>query len=293
MPSETSAANDAGVNAEAFSLVEEVVGLVKANKLPGPVVPDLLARVVKLCMNPEVSFSEISTFCSQHQALSARLLAVVNSAYYMRDGGRISSLQNAISRIGLKQTSSLLYAMATRSYLVGKDPGLRGLILENLERAYLVALAGQELATVSGSTKGTEAYTLGLFHNIGFTFLLYAIGLLQDRGGPIDLNLAAVKVIGRRRGPDLNELLCREMALPEGIVGVLLFPKDPTPQVAAMITVVHHAIWCADHLLQTRNIEALKPDIEAEVIGLSHDKIDAMRDKAAGWLSLLEAYQKD
>ena len=138
-------------------------------------------------------------------------------------------LENAITRLGLRETSAILHAVATRSYLVGKDPALRTLTLHNLEQAYAVGLVAQELTKLAGMRNGAEAYSVGLFHNIGSTFLLYTVGLMQDKNENLPLKLPILQLVADKRGAELNKIVCDQLALPQIVVGVLSFPAAPQP----------------------------------------------------------------
>ena len=274
---------------QATAFIEQVLGMVKSNSLPGPVVPDLLAKVVKICGKADVSFQELSEFCRSHQALSARLLSLVNSAAYSR-GAPISVLESAITRLGLRETSSILHAVATRSYLVGKDPETRALMLSNLEQAYAVGLVAQEITKLANGSNPAEAYSIGLFHNIGFTFLLYTLSLMQDKGQKISLSVDVLQLIAAKRGAELNKIVCDKLALPEIVVNVLAFPPDPPPAVALLIGNIHRAMWFSTQLLALRDPTQLTLDAEGEILGVTKPVLEKLRDKSAVWLSLLSAY---
>src|SRR5262249_22649510 len=113
----------------AFQIFERVVELFRSNRLPGPLMPALLSAVRALLQNEDVSFKEIGTLVEQHQLLAAKLLALANSAYYSV-GSRIVSVTQALNRIGMQQSWVLLHAAAALSYVVGKDPALRQMIVD-------------------------------------------------------------------------------------------------------------------------------------------------------------------
>jgi HD-like signal output (HDOD) protein len=274
--------------ATAFDTFEKVAEMVKQNKLPGPMLPDLLTKVIAMFADPNADFSKVSKFVQQHQTLSARLLAVANTAAYAR-GARVTTTETALSRLGLREASAQLRAIAARAFLVGKDPMLRHRILVQLETAYVVGVVAQDLAGREKVADADDAYTLGLFHNIGPTFLLYTVALVRDKGVIMKVNHDALDTMVANRAADLNALVVEKLRLPPTIVEVFRSSRlDSTP----VVNLIHRSMWVADRLLAKRDPAALVVDMEAELLGLDEDAVESLRGQAKGWLELLEAFGK-
>ena len=273
---------------KAFELFTAVVERVKQDQLPGPMMPQLLQQVRQLFADPDVEFKTVSKFTIKHPVLSGRLLAMANSAYYMRGKRSITDVLQAIGRIGLQATSSLLLAIAARNYIVGKDPTLKAMIKQELEKAYFVGVVGEMLARKTRTAVPSEVYMLGLFHNVGATFLMYTFALLHDKNEVERVDCAAIKTMTLNKATALNELVCEAMNLPDELI--LLYASEPVTEPSPAVRLIQQAIWIADRVLDQKQ-ERLDLDPEAELLGIDHAMVDALNDHMDALLGLLTAYR--
>jgi HD-like signal output (HDOD) protein len=273
----------------AFKFFTEVVLLVRKDKLPGPMMPQLLQKVRGLLSDPDVAFKTIADFVGEHQTLSMRLMALANSAYYSR-GHKLKSIQQAISRLGLKKTGVLLQTLAAAAFVVGKDKMLQAMIVANLQKVYFVAIVCEELARINGHPKADEVYTVGLFHNIGATFLMYTFALLKEKGQVEHIDSEAIKTMVASRANALNRLVGKHMQLPSEIQLVFAAVSGPTGDEAAhTLTLVRQAIWIADHALG-EDRQHIGFDSEAELLGVNPEALDVINEKLADLKGLLTIY---
>lgn len=275
---------------DAFYTFEKVATMVRDNKLPGPMVPDLLSRVVTLFKDPDIEFKHVTIFVGQHQTLAARLLAVSNSALYARFGGRAKSLDVALSRLGLRETQSQMMTIAARSFVVGKDPTLRARIQASLESAYIVAVVARDLGRRAKLQTRTDPYQIGLFHNVGSIFLLYTVALLHDRGQLAKVDYPAIDTMIASRSEDLNALVCDKLNLPTEVVAI--YSASPPKAAEKMVAVMHQSMWVAEKLVKTRDPEQLQVDSEAEMLGFNKESLAELRAEAPKWLEMLEIYAR-
>jgi hypothetical protein len=275
----------------AFNYLEKVVEMVKQNKLPGPIVPGMLEEALKIFGDPDVSFGEVATFARKHQTISARLLSVSNSAYYARLGGRVTSLESAISRIGLNGTRDLVQAVAARGYVVGRDKLLQAKILAKLKAAYLIALLCAELARIVRHGRAGRIQLVGLFHNIGQVFLVYSLALLKDKGLKVDLDPESLEVAIANRAVELNRLMCKQANLPLEAVGVYSSADlVGQPEREEVVGFVHQAMWFADRCVSGGVPAVLTVDAEGELLGLSQRIVDAVKVQIPNVLGAVKAY---
>ena len=256
----------------AFTFYEKVVRMVKENRLPGPILPEILSDALTIFANPNVSFETVVNLVKKHQALAVRLLAVANSAFYSCAGGRVTSITAAMSRVGINGARQFIQAAATKAFEMGKDPVLHALIAKRLETSYLVAMVCDRLAAGAGNTQ-TDVYAVGLLHNVGQTFLLYTLALLQEQGPRQRYDAAALDVMLANRAASLNNLVCRALPLPAD-VGRVFSPQESWSTVVAF---VHQAIWVADRLGKDPAPADLVHDAEAELLGLTAPALERLQ----------------
>lgn len=272
----------------ALQALDDVLKRVVKGKLPGPMMPEVLEQVRALTKRPDLEFPDIADMVGKHQSLSGKLLSVANSAYYSRRG-KAENIMQALSRLGLNKTIPLLQALAAREFIVGDHKLLRKLISESLRKAYLVGVVAEELATFDSYSDPSQAYSLGLFHNIGGTFLLYTIALLhQQKKMEVPRSKALLTVVDSHAGK-LNRSVASAMGLPKEIEQV--FPASDDEEPPTLVTYVQQAMFLGDKVLDPA-LQTIELDADAELLGLNQRIIDFINDKRTQLTGLMAAYSR-
>jgi hypothetical protein len=291
-PSSAAAAMQAQVDAveRAMTLIAKVLQMVEQNRLPGPVVPTVLAEAMTLFADPNVTFDAIAAFAKRHQTISARLLAVANGALYARGNNRVATLEAAIARLGLTTTRDLVQAIAARAYVVGKDARLKQIITDKLKIAYLVSLIAGELARITRATNGARIQMVALFHNIGQVFLLYTLALMSERSTEPRLDPAIAEIAAARKTLEVNRLLTTLANVPREVVAVFSARDAGDGETERLVTCIHQAMWFADRLVAGVKPGALAPDDEMLQVGLKQDVVVAMSPRLPAILEAIDNY---
>ena len=278
----------------AYKNFRNVVERVRSDKLPGPMIPGMIMEVRKLLSDPEVEFEKVAKFISTHQTLSAKIMSLANSVYYSR-GNRTTTIKQAIVRLGIKEVSKILNAVAALEYIVGKNRQLRDLIALSLSKGYLVGLIGEFLGKITESSKINEIYTGGLFHNIGSTFMLYTLSLLHDKGEIEEVDTDALTIMIANRAGKLNEMISKALLLSPEINFIYsdastedLFNHEESYSIRNYI---NQAIWLAEQILNNRE-GFFKFNKEAELLGLNEEIISRLNEKIPDLLDLLKQYEQ-
>lgn len=268
----------------AHTLLLDVLARVTDQNLPGPMMPKLLTQLRRKLAEPKLSLHDLADFVRPHQALSARVMQLVNSPMYRR-GEPTTSLRQALPRIGLKTTGALLQAVAMLEYEVGSDASTRAMIRRFLKESYLTALVAEKLAAITQHPDPGEAYTVGLFHNIGPTFLLYTFALLFERGVVDNISKEALEQTALDGRAQLNGVLVEALELPDALLrldGAAMGMTDATEWL------VLQALWVAERLLASR--EPLAVDAEASMMGLDKEILTALEPSVGRLLESLSAF---
>ena len=78
-----------------------------------PTLPEIVARILKMVELSSTTVEQLSRVITQDPVLSATLLKIVNSAYYARHiGPRITSVNQAVTRLGLLEVRNIAVAMS-------------------------------------------------------------------------------------------------------------------------------------------------------------------------------------
>lgn len=131
-----------------------------------PPFPAVATKLLRLLSTDDVAVRDIVNLIRADPALASELMRVVNSALYGFPS-RISSIQNAVTLLGLQTVRSFALTVSMKSFL---HTALRLDLLRRIWRHSLACgtLCEELSAACSASATGDDrAYTAGLLHNIG------------------------------------------------------------------------------------------------------------------------------
>ncbi len=145
-----------------------------------PPQPQIMVDLQMEQLMPDPDPKVIAKLISQDPGLSGSLLKVVNSPFFGL-ANRISSIQQAVSLLGVGRVVNIVNAQSIRGELTDEN-------IVNLNRfwdsAQDVAMTCMTLAKRIGCVEPDEAYALGLFHNCGIPLMLsrfpYYIEVMEE-----------------------------------------------------------------------------------------------------------------
>ena len=144
-----------------------------SGKIVPPVMPQVVQNLQVVVNNPNATSDMLSAVIEREPVISLRLISISNSPVY-RGLKEIRTIQEAIPRLGLKETMNVVMAIANKSLYETKNPRYR-LLMDRLwghsiATAFAAKLIGRQLGLVD-----TDLFFLmGLTHDIGKTFMLKA-----------------------------------------------------------------------------------------------------------------------
>lgn len=128
--------------------------------------PRVLAKALRLLRDPMSDVGSVAALIGSDPALAAEVLRCANSAYF-RLGSPVSSVSDAVQKIGIRETVRLLNVSVARM-LTGTDLRAYGVTGDAFWAESLMhGLFLYELAERTGRGDPDEAYTAGLLRFIG------------------------------------------------------------------------------------------------------------------------------
>lgn len=220
--------------------------------------------------------------------LSARTVAIANSAAYNRSGNEIANVRAAVMRLGFRTLTSMVGSVIVRQ--LGSaltDPGLRAKAALLWEHTAHVAALAQVLARKVSKVDPETAMFAAIVHEVGGFYLLSRAeefpGLLDDNSA--DWLEYGEKLIGRgvlkKLGvPDpvlqaVEELWLGECPLPPGTLGhTLVLANDLAPvgsplMPAAVASARRAAAAQADCALGAGTLHGILADSAEEIESLA------------------------
>ena len=192
-----------------------------------PPCPDTLLAVMKEARSANADPGRIANLIKQDAGLSAPMLKLANSPYFgIRT--KASTVGQAITVLGLRNTVNLLSNVALRANVVPKLPGME----EFWDRSSMIAQVSSLIAAQVPGLSRDDAYTVALFHDCGIPVLMkkYPDYLKNvDDAARIGGNVCAVENARyATTHAAVGNLLARSWLLPPNMCRAILWHHDPT-----------------------------------------------------------------
>jgi putative nucleotidyltransferase with HDIG domain len=134
------------------------------NNLPS--FPPVVQEVLKFLDNRNSDARTVAVLISKDAAISAKLLRVVNSAFYgLR--GEVTTISHAVALLGLDQLRLLLVGVALLEQGRGRDPHLDQVRKILWEHSFASSNWAQQLAKATRYMPVEEAAVASLLHDVG------------------------------------------------------------------------------------------------------------------------------
>jgi putative nucleotidyltransferase with HDIG domain len=237
-----------------------------------PILPKGAREALRLAKKADVDMNEIVEVIEGDPALTARLLAVANSAIYNR-GFAMTSVRRAVVRLGLQATRDILF-QAVYAAVLYDVPGFRSRVEATFVHGIVTSRVARRLAQIVGIDEDA-AFLAGLLHDVG-KGRIYKIASKIGRTDSEDREVHdAVAALHTRSAADL----CRAWRLAPEIIEAVGWHHDPKNSKLAQL------VAAAD--VTARRVElsprASDEDVDAilAVIGVEADFRDAIITYAA------------
>jgi ribosomal protein S4 len=242
---------------------------------------------------------------ADHDGLTAKVLRVVNSAYYGLSG-QVTSLAQAVVILGMHQIRNLVLSMSAISQLQPKTAGEHEILRTFWLHSFGTAAATQLIAKRKhfNIRDAETVFVGGLLHDIGRLFLhtnfarTYDQVLKYAETRDVAMEEAENLLLGMSHG-DLGALMVEHWKLPavlSELIGAHEGPFDAHSD--PMLFAIHIGDWLTKHLYS--DLEILRPAEASEVavqwLGFSDEDFIWLRaetelkiDEAAGLFGLMAA----
>lgn len=111
------------------ALVTLLMAKLATNMLVLPTLPEIAVRVRQAADDPDINLHSMAEVISLDPALAARMIKIANSAFIGRSI-KVSTLNQAVTRIGLSQVKNIATAMALEQLFVSHTPEIAAKMAE-------------------------------------------------------------------------------------------------------------------------------------------------------------------
>jgi HD-like signal output (HDOD) protein len=207
--------------------------------------PEITVKIIQLVEDPESTAHDLHEVIANDPALSARVLKVVNSAFYALPG-QIGSINRAIVLLGLNAVKNIAVAASLaklfRGGKLGPDFSARDLWTHSIAVGAAVKVLSEKISLGLPD----EAFLAGLIHDIGIMVAMQArrpklLEVLELHAGGKTFLEAEHEVFGVDH-QDFGRGLCDAWKFPGNLANVTGFhhrPLELDPDARTLTSLVH------------------------------------------------------
>ncbi|MBQ8635726.1 HDOD domain-containing protein [bacterium] len=210
-----------------------------------PPMPNVMVKALSVIKNPTTGIAELAKIMQIDQAISAKTLSLVNSAFY---GFRqqITSIQKALVVLGMMKAKNIIMSLALKQMMTAQ--GSR----ELWEHSIKCAVAAEILAKEYKVINPDDAFVIGFLHDIG--------KILLNSKNP--LKYSKVRYLAQQDNVSLIDVEDAQFGTNHCILGALVSKKWQLPVILTNCIRYHHdpaqsslptvcgIVYCADRLVQ-------------------------------------------
>ncbi len=217
-----------------------------------PTLPGVAIQVLELTMQDEIDIDKLARLIETDPALTAKILKLVNRASHKLTR-HITTVQQAISMLGLTTLRCSLLGVITQEYITGENHHTRQLQKDIWTHSLVCAIGAQLIAEKTYPELRHEAFVAGIMHDIGKILIMLTLPdqfqaiqneHSRDHSDLITLELNALNCSHTQVG----KWLAQKWSLPQGLTEVIFYHHQPAHSIPLLQTrsELLHIVMLAD-----------------------------------------------
>lgn len=237
-----------------------------------PAMPNIVIKALSFVRDPDVSVKDLAEIMSYDQALSTKILGLVNSAYY-GFSQQITSINQAVVLLGLNGAKNIILAVAMKPMLTNQSDK------ELWEHSINVAVGCEYFAQKLKIMDGDEGFVIGFLHDIGKIILnIRSPKDYQDfklKHKATDDIIEAERAIFKADHSQLGSMLAKKWKLPIMLTNAIKYHHDPLLSTMPNISALVYAV---DKLVQDNYSPEMIDEDFVKPLGIPFAEIEMERD---------------
>ncbi|WDP89082.1 MAG: HDOD domain-containing protein [Desulfobacter sp.] len=266
----------------------DIKNILKLDRKNLPSFPQVAAKLIEASRDESIALEDVSKIIETDPGISARILEIVNSAYYGLSR-KITTLSEAVVILGLDEIKKVALGMTIfeNMFKKGKSDEFNRLLF--WRHSLAVAVLSMELAKATKNADPEEAYIAGLLHDVGKIFLDlqgrtdYG-NFIQQLSASTDLVIEKERSVIGLGHDDIGAYFCAQWQLPEKLVLAVKYHHQPFEHQKLSDDEKHliAIVSMADFLCWTQGIgsfDFIRPPILAPEVEVAVDpeKVDVIQ----------------
>jgi HD-like signal output (HDOD) protein len=208
--------------AQGADLADEIRAEIDNNRIHLPTLPEVALQVRDAVESDSADAGTVANMVGKDAALSARLLQVANSPLY-RGRVEIDSIQQAVTRLGLKMVRSLVVSLAMKQIFQATSDALDREFRGVWDTSLQVAAISRVLAGSVPALENDQALLGGLIHNIGALPILTKI----DEKFGFDADREMITSLIEELAPSIGGQILQHWNFAESLANIPTASHDP------------------------------------------------------------------
>ncbi len=194
-----------------------------------PHLPEVVMELVRLTEDPKSTLAQIASRIATDPSLTADLLKLVNSAYYMLPS-RVNNILQAVKIVGMRGLRNLLYSYGAQKILAEKYAEMKTLWDHSYRTAFYAFLLARSLKRKRDILD--DVYVAGILHDLGQIIVTYLHPDVMEkmtkfcRERDIDPRILERFSFGLNHA-DIGALIARKWNFPDQLVEGIKHHHDP------------------------------------------------------------------
>lgn len=242
-----------------------------------PSLPHILLRLIEVCSREESTIKDMSQIINKDSSLCAKVMKLINSAYYMLPN-RVTNIDQALILLGIDAIKNIaISASVYQAFSKAKDHSPF-----NLKRFWthslMCATLAKQIAKKTLYACPDEAFLSGLLHDIGkpvlwVNFTKEYSGILQSSKDQLDLILEGEAQLGATHC-EVGAWLIDRWNLQSFMTDAVLYHHESVDRIQEALPLVK-IIYIANILCPDVNMEkGVKFKITEDVLGLVGSELE-------------------
>lgn len=146
-----------------------------------PILPPAAQQIRETLTEEHASYEDIARVVEQDMSMSARVLQVANSPIYA-GLERISNLEQAVGRLGLREVTNILQALIVQNLFKTDIRSLARMMKNLWFHSICTAYANEIAAQAMDKDDSHDYFMMGLLHDIGKLLILHLVQVGKNKG---------------------------------------------------------------------------------------------------------------
>lgn len=290
---QVAAGGEAAVPPAKATLLQQVTRQL-ASEAALPTYSPLASRLREMVCADQAAVGEVASLIGQDPLLSMKLLQMANSALYAGGGPAVTTVENAISRIGMRSMVNVVEIVANRAHYMNANQVWLPALTAHWENGLQCAWASRIIAERLRLPGPDAMFSLGLLCGVGRLVLLHVLAQVDPEGD----NLATAEKEAATSGfiethqSRFGAAIMKRRELAQPFRDAALHAEEPllAKDPARELLVVHAGLAVTRWDGAPEGLTALAANPVIAKLGLDAALLTELRDQAAANVEVCRAF---